>query len=148
MAADEGGNVRNGMVEVEVGHNVEPKPQQRYWQGSPVGILLLEWAKSFDTRQKENSESNVFSMQFTFIPNPLIIQTGLAFWLQIEAAREESIYRRLRVFKTILLDSLVLQRVSRNDVNGLRQLISSGEISPHDRDQNGRSLLFVSSAAH
>jgi len=137
-------DARCGMAEVEIGSSIESKPQQRYWQGSPVGTLLLEWAQSFDTRQKENSVPDVFSMQFTFIPNPLITETGLAFWLQIETAHQNSIYRRLRVFKTIRSDSTVLQQVSRNDANGLRQLILSRQISPHDRDQNGRSLLFVS----
>lgn len=140
---DEVDHTCRGTPEVEIGNSVEPKPQSRYWQGLPTGTLLLEWNKGCNTHGKDNSGSQTFSMQFTFIPNPLIVDTGLAFWLQIETTHATSVYRRLRIFKTIRSDSAILQQVFKNDVAGLKTLFSRSEISPHDRDQNGRSLLFV-----
>jgi len=123
--------------------------QQRHRFQTAAGILVIE-AGAHDALNQTHDQhsSSLIAFRISFLPkldlSSVNITTSLFKHLGVGMDMEPQIARVLWTYNTIHRRSRAIVCAQSNDVVGLQKLFEAGEASPYDCDEDGVSLLMVS----
>lgn len=82
--------------------------------------------------------------QLCFVPQPGSALSGLSIHCYWDSATTSYIPRTLSTFRIHAIDAAIFSAIKNRDLIRVQEILSTGSVSPNDRDEEGNTLLYVS----
>jgi hypothetical protein len=124
---------RSKWLSRQQGHNLSTIATKSVTADLPIGKLII----SLDFLSRPNSALENTGARIFFLPTTRLGLYGLS------AAVGHNVPRTVAIFGVQPSDSIIFSSIERGDVQSIVNLFSSDQARPNDRDEDGRSLLWV-----